>query len=236
VKEHYERAVENFVRSCAGYCVASYVLGIGDRHNGNIMVTQGGHLFHIDFGHFLGNFKSKFGINRERAKFVFTLEMAYVMGGKNFRNHALFGNFKDLCSKAFLTLRKHATLLENLFVLMVSAGMPELMVRGDITYLRDRLLLDMTDSEADTELQKEIQVGSFTLAPTNHDFLAVDITKHSHYIPFFSFLLYFARLRWETRTAASTTTSTICATVVSWIDNCSQRHGFRRKCSHCIRN
>ena len=117
-QEQYERAKDNFMRSCAGYCVATYVLGIGDRHNGNIMLTEDGHLFHIDFGHFLGNFKSKLGWKRERAAFVLTPEMAFVMGGRRYRKSKVFKTFTELSAEAFTILRNHASLFINLFSLV----------------------------------------------------------------------------------------------------------------------
>ena len=61
-----KQAVDTFVLSTAGYCVATYVLGVGDRHNDNIMLTKSGNFLHIDFGHFLGHVKKIAGIKKER--------------------------------------------------------------------------------------------------------------------------------------------------------------------------
>jgi len=35
-------AIDLFTRSCAGYCVLTYVLGVADRHPDNIMVHERG--------------------------------------------------------------------------------------------------------------------------------------------------------------------------------------------------
>jgi phosphatidylinositol-4,5-bisphosphate 3-kinase len=141
----YRLAKDRFIYSCAGYCVATYVLGIGDRHNDNIMLTKDGRLFHIDFGHFLGNFKKKFGVKRERAPFVFTPDFAYVMGGKDAPD---FNRFLDLCARAYNVLRKHANIFINLFAMMLSTGIPELRTTDDIQYLRDAFSLDLNEQQA----------------------------------------------------------------------------------------
>lgn len=149
--EQYTNARELFTYSCAGYCVATFVLGIGDRHADNIMVTETGQLFHIDFGHFLGHFKSKFGIKRERAPFVFTPEMHFVLGQDR------YPEFERACTRAYNVLRKHISLLISLFLLMVPAGVPELLGDQDIVYLQDQLAPKLSEQQADEKFRREIK-------------------------------------------------------------------------------
>ncbi|XP_067322056.1 phosphatidylinositol 4,5-bisphosphate 3-kinase catalytic subunit beta isoform isoform X2 [Anolis sagrei] len=143
-----DRAIEAFTLSCAGYCVATYVLGIGDRHSDNIMVRKNGQLFHIDFGHILGNFKSKFGIKRERVPFILTYDFIHVIQQGKTGNTEKFGRFRQCCEEAYLILRRHGNLFITLFALMLTAGLPELTSVKDIQYLKDSLALGKNDEEA----------------------------------------------------------------------------------------
>uniref|UniRef100_A0A672ZZG6 phosphatidylinositol-4,5-bisphosphate 3-kinase n=1 Tax=Sphaeramia orbicularis TaxID=375764 RepID=A0A672ZZG6_9TELE len=146
--EKLEKAIEEFTLSCAGYCVATYILGIGDRHNDNIMIRETGQLFHIDFGHFLGNFKRKLGINRERVPFILTYDFVHVIQQGRTNNSEKFERFREYCERAYKILCRNGTLFVNLFAMMKAAGLPELTSFKDIQYLKDSLALGKSEDEA----------------------------------------------------------------------------------------
>ncbi|RHY38318.1 hypothetical protein DYB34_007297, partial [Aphanomyces astaci] len=137
----YKTAVDLFLRSCAGYCVATYVLGIGDRHNDNIMITKQGRYFHIDFGHFLGFMKYQ-------TPFVFTPEMRYVFKPSTAEGRDEYPRFQKLCGEAFNVVRRHMHLLVSLLLLMIPAAMPELRHRDDISHIVEVTAQKMTDEDA----------------------------------------------------------------------------------------
>eukprot|EP00051_Salpingoeca_urceolata_P008583 m.107159 g.107159 ORF g.107159 m.107159 type:complete len:1015 (-) comp15835_c0_seq1:121-3165(-) len=155
--ENLQKACDNFLMSCAGYCVATYVLGVADRHNDNIMLAESGQLFHIDFGHFLANWKSKFGVRRERVKFVLVPEFVSAMTMDAGKDSERWHQFKDVCRQAYLVVRRKANLLINLLNMMLSTGIPELRSHEDVAYLRETLCLDMeSESQAADHFMKEI--------------------------------------------------------------------------------
>ena len=144
MNQELEIKFDNFIKSLAGYCVATCVIGIGDRHPGNIMLKDNGIFFHIDFGHILGNFKYKFYIKRERSLFLLTPEMAHVFMIQGKEEY-----FKTCCVKAFNILRHNAQRLISMFIIMSTAGMPELCGMNDVKYVKKMLVLDkMSDEDA----------------------------------------------------------------------------------------
>ena len=150
VAAEIERCTENFIISTAAYCVASYVLGLGDRHNDNLMCTKKAHFFHIDFGHILGNFKSKYGVKRERAPFVFTYAMKEMMTAEQYEK------FKDLCCFIYNILRQNASILVSLCSLAIPCNLPELQSEEDVVWIYEKLLVTKSDEEASEHFRREL--------------------------------------------------------------------------------
>lgn len=154
--DNYDEAILRFTRSCAGYSVLTFVLGIADRNPDNIMVSEDGRIFHIDFGHFLGHFKRKFGINRERVPFVLTDDFLHVIArGSDFRRSGNFDAFRDLCGDAYISLRRHANLLITLFEMMLKTGIPELKTVEDMSWLTTSLQIGVSEEKAREYFQNQ---------------------------------------------------------------------------------
>ncbi|KAI5289959.1 Phosphatidylinositol (PI) 3-kinase [Ascosphaera aggregata] len=137
-----KEAMDTYIKSCAGYCVITYLLGVGDRHLDNLLLCPDGHFFHADFGFILGRDPKPFAPMMKLCK-----EMVEGMGGASSANYM---QFKQYCFTAYTTLRKSANLILNLFSLMVDANIPDIRLEPDKAVLKvqERFHLEMTEEEA----------------------------------------------------------------------------------------
>ncbi|KAG5363412.1 Phosphatidylinositol 3-kinase vps34 [Yarrowia sp. B02] len=142
--------MDTFVRSCAGYCVMTYILGVGDRHLDNLLISDDGHFFHADFGYILGRDPKPFP-----PLMKLPIQIIDGMGGIHSENYTKFRNY---CFTAYTTLRKSANLILNLFSLMTEANIPDIAIEKDkaVQKVRDRFCLEMSDEEAIVHFQNLI--------------------------------------------------------------------------------
>ncbi|KAI6232650.1 Phosphatidylinositol 3-kinase catalytic subunit type 3 [Aphelenchoides fujianensis] len=157
--------VENYVRSCAGYSMICYVLGIGDRHMHNLLLCENGRMFHVDFGYILGRDPKPMP-----PPMKLTAEMINAMGGQNSEH---FAKFIDYCTTGFLIVRRHANLIINLFSLMLDASIPDIMIEKDkaVHTILERFHLQLSDEDACKELNRVIQSSISAKMPILSDFV-----------------------------------------------------------------
>ncbi|XP_043719889.1 phosphatidylinositol 4-kinase beta 2-like isoform X2 [Telopea speciosissima] len=141
----FKLAQRNFVESMAGYSILCYLLQVKDRHNGNLLMDEEGHIIHIDFGFMLSN--SPGGVNFESAPFKLTRELLEVMDSDaEGVPSEFFDYFKVLCIQGFLTCRKHAERIILLVEMLQDSGFP--CFKGGprtIQNLRKRFHLSLTE-------------------------------------------------------------------------------------------
>ncbi|KAI4291910.1 phosphatidylinositol 4-kinase B [Pancytospora philotis] len=107
-----EAARGRFLKSLAGYSLASYLLQLKDRHNGNILIDAEGHMVHVDFGFILGSHPGFYCV--ENAPFKFSHEYLELVK---------LADFKALFHSGFCALRKHHEQITRLVEIMESGGM-----------------------------------------------------------------------------------------------------------------
>ncbi|KAI9308010.1 kinase-like domain-containing protein [Cunninghamella echinulata] len=153
------QVMETYIRSCAGYCVITYLLGVGDRHLDNLLLSPSGHLFHVDFGFILGRDPKPFPPPMKLCK-----EMIEAMGGADSPH---YNKFRQFCYTAFTALRRNANLILNLFALMVDANIPDIKIEPDkaVIKVQEKFRLDLSEEAAIAYFQGLISESVNALFP-----------------------------------------------------------------------
>ena len=156
-KETLEKYLSSYINSCAGYCVVTYILGIGDRHLENLMIDNRGRLFHIDFGFILGKDPKP-----APPPIKLCQEMVECMGGKGSSGYE---EFKQKCVNAYWVLRENARVIVNMFYLMIDSGIPELNDIEMLNKLHEKFVPGYSKQEASNSFLTNLDESVNALMP-----------------------------------------------------------------------
>jgi len=159
-----EKALDALMGSVAAYCVATYLLGVGDRHLDNVMITSEGHFFHIDFGFILGEDPKPCAPSVRVPREIMDC----------IRDTGRMEKMRGLMGKAYCVLRRTARLWTSLLSLEAAAGGNGCSILEDqsnaaITLVKARLQLGLSEDEAKADLLHEVDDSALALLPVLFD-------------------------------------------------------------------
>lgn len=161
----FQQARRNFIMSMAGYSLFVFLIQIKDRHNGNLMLDNDGHIIHIDFGFMIES--SPGGNMGFEPDMKITTEMGLIMGRDI--NSPWFQWFTELCIKGYLAIRPYREEICSLVSLMLDTGLPcfrSKVQTNTIDTLRARFNPSMSEREA-AEYMRSIVVKCYNNWRTN---------------------------------------------------------------------
>ncbi|RVE42437.1 hypothetical protein evm_012913 [Chilo suppressalis] len=163
--ESFLRAQTAFTRSAAAYCLASYLLQLKDRHNGNILLDSEGHIIHIDFGFIFSNSPKNLGF--ESSPFKLTREFVEVMDGES---SDMFQYFQLLLLRGLLAARKHCDQIVNIVETMRTGGQLScLRSSGCVSAFRARFHLNRTEPQLHQLVTRLVRDATHSLSTRLYD-------------------------------------------------------------------
>lgn len=142
--------LDNYMTSLAFWTIFTYLLGVGDRHLENIMLTSDGILFHIDYGFIIG-YETKPYVPLIRID----NSMIEGMGG-----NVQYEKFKSLCLEMFLCLRRYSSILFCSFLTFSACDPPIQNTKFTLELLEnhivDRFLLGQSEGDVAVTISKLI--------------------------------------------------------------------------------
>jgi phosphatidylinositol 3-kinase len=141
---------DRFIKSAAAYCVISYLLGVGDRHLDNIMITRDGYLFHIDYGYILGHDPKPL-----TPAMRITQDIVDVMGGESGKD---FQTFRHYCTAIYNCLRKYTAIFMSMLLLMTEDGLNLDFNKYRKDRLKEEILSRFVPSETAQEAEAQLLI------------------------------------------------------------------------------
>jgi phosphatidylinositol 4-kinase len=160
----FQQARNNLIKLLAAYSIISYLLQFKDRHNGNIMYDDQGHVLHIDFGFCFDIVPG--GVKFEMAPFKLTHEMVLVLGGSH--TTQAFQWFEELCVKGYLACRPYMETIVRCVNPMLESGLP-CFKEATIRKLRARFVPARSEKEASLYMKGLVRKSMESMSTKGYD-------------------------------------------------------------------